>query len=63
TRDDGLRVLSMLVTPDDRPESTEAVAIGLRAEVQFTPLGDGLALPRFRLSNEPPESTPWSLKG
>jgi hypothetical protein len=53
----------MLVDAADRPESMEQVAIGLRVEVGFTDLGDGLALPRFHLSSEPPEHTPWSLKG
>lgn len=63
TEHDGLRVLSMLVDAEDRPESVEKAAIGLRVRAAFTPLGDGLALPRFRLSDEPPEHTPWSLKG
>lgn len=63
TEHDGLRVLSMLVNAEDRPESMEKVAIGVRVEVGFTDLGDGLALPRFHLSDEPPEHTPWSLKG
>jgi uncharacterized OB-fold protein len=63
TEHDGLRVLSMLVDVEDKPESIEKVAIGLRVEVGFTDLGDGLALPRFRLSDEAPEHTPWSLKG
>lgn len=63
TADDGLRVLSMLVDAEDQPASIESVAIGLRVQVGFTDLGDGLALPRFRLSDEPPEHTPWSLEG
>lgn len=56
---DGLRVLSMLVDTDGRPEVEARVAIGLRVEVEFANLGDGLALPRFRLSDEPPEHDPW----
>jgi uncharacterized OB-fold protein len=63
TEHDGLRVLSMLVDGDDKPESQENVAIGLRVEVGFTDLGDGLALPRFHLSGEPHEHEPWSLRG
>lgn len=58
---DGLRVLSMLVNAEGRPESEDAVAIGKRVEVTFADLGDGLALPRFRLSDEPPEHEPWRL--
>jgi uncharacterized OB-fold protein len=61
-KDDGLRVLSMLVDNDGRPEQETKVGIGLRVQVEFCPLGDGLALPRFRLSDEPPESTPWRFK-
>ncbi len=61
--DDGLRVLSMLVDADGLPELEERVAIGLRVEVDFCALGDGLALPRFRLSDEPPEHAPWRFEG
>jgi uncharacterized OB-fold protein len=63
TEHDGLRVLSMLVNREDTPEDMDRVAIGLRVEVGFTPLGDGLALPRFHLSDEPPEHEPWRLEG
>lgn len=61
TAHDGLRVLSMLVDAKGQPESQEKVAIGLRVETCFTDLGDGLALPRFRLADEPPAHAPWSL--
>lgn len=59
TEHDGLRVLSMLVNAEGRPESEDQVAIGKRVEVEFADLGGGLALPRFRLSDEPPEHEPW----
>ena len=63
TEHDGLRVITSLVDEEGNPESQENVAIGLRVEVEFADLGDGLALPRFRLSDEPPEHEPWSFAG
>ena len=63
TEHDGLRVITSLVDEDGNPESQENVAIGLRVEVEFADLGDGLALPRFRLSDETPEHEPWSFPG
>lgn len=56
---DGLRVLGMLVDEHGRPEDEERTGIGLRVQVDFADLGDGLALPRFRLSSEPPEHPVW----
>ncbi len=63
TEHDGLRVITSLVDAEGNPESQENVAIGLRVEVEFADLGDGLALPRFRLSDEAPEHEPWSFAG
>jgi uncharacterized OB-fold protein len=60
---DGLRVLSLLVDANGLPEAEERVAIGLRVAVDFCALGDGLALPRFRLADEPPEHAPWRYEG
>ncbi|MFI0369072.1 Zn-ribbon domain-containing OB-fold protein [Actinomadura sp. 1N219] len=56
-----LRKIANLVDGGDpsRPEDEANVAIGLRVRVCFTDLGDGLALPQFRLSGEPPEHAPW----
>jgi uncharacterized OB-fold protein len=45
------------------PEDEEQVAIGKRVEVRFVDLGDGLALPQFELSDEPPEVAPWRAPG
>jgi len=59
--DDGLRVLGTLIGTDGLPEAEERVAIGLRVRVQFVALGDGLALPAFSLTDEPPEAEPWRL--
>ncbi|MSQ13252.1 MAG: hypothetical protein EXR47_03750 [Dehalococcoidia bacterium] len=56
-----VRMVANLVKPNDptKPEDQENVAIGKRVEVCFIDLDDKLALPQFRLSNEPPEHTPW----
>jgi uncharacterized OB-fold protein len=63
TEHDGLRVIAGLVGADGNPEREEHVAIGKRVEVEFADLGEGLALPRFRLTDEPPEGTPWHYPG
>jgi uncharacterized OB-fold protein len=56
-----VRLITNLVRGDDptRPEDEAEVAIGRRVEVFFVDLSDGLALPQFRLSDEPPEHEPW----
>lgn len=57
--DDGLRVLGMLVGTEGRPAPEERAGINLRVRVDFADLGDGLALPRFTLTDEPPEGAVW----
>lgn len=56
-----VRLLRNLVRRDDptQPEAEEEVAIGKRVRVCFVPFGEGLALPQFCLSDEPPEHEPW----
>ena len=56
-----VRRIANLVRRDDptAPEAEENVAIGKRVEVCFVDLGDDMALPQFRLSDEPAEHTPW----
>ena len=58
-----LRVLGNLLDASGTPERLENVAIGKRVEVTMVDLGDGMALPQWRLSNEPPEHEPWQAKG
>ena len=41
------------------PEKEENVAIGKRVEVVFLDLENGLTLPQFRLSDEPPQGPVW----
>jgi uncharacterized OB-fold protein len=56
-----VRLITNLVRRDDPtlPEEETEVAIGRRVEVCFVELSDTMALPQFRLSDEPPEHTPW----
>ena len=61
TPDDGLRLVSNLVTPDFTPEAEARVAIGAGVQVCFQPLASDFALPQFRLSGEPPAGALWRL--
>jgi uncharacterized OB-fold protein len=60
-----LRIIANLVTAEDptTPEDEANVAIGKRVEVCFVDLDDRMALPQFRLSDEPPEYPPWQARG
>jgi len=59
--DEALRLIANLVTADFQPESEANVAIGKRVQAVFQPLDDGLALPQFTLTHEPPEGRVWSF--
>lgn len=56
-----VRKIMNLVRPDDptSPEQEHKVAIGLRVQVCFIDLGEGLAVPQFRRTDEYPEHDPW----
>lgn len=57
--EEALRIVANLVDANFNPEKEENVAIGLRVEVVFQEIGDGLLLPQFRLSDEPPQGRVW----
>ena len=63
TPDEGLRLVTNLVTADFQPEHETRVAIGARVEVCFQPIAPDFALPQFRLSGEPPAGRPWRFPG
>jgi uncharacterized OB-fold protein len=63
TADDGVRLVTNLVTPDFQPEPEERVAIGARVEVCFQRIGPDAVLPQFRLTGEPPAAPLWQLPG
>ncbi len=58
-----LRLIGNIVTAEGISEDLNNVAIGKRVEVQMVDLGDGWALPQWRLSDEPPEHEPWQAPG
>jgi len=62
TADEGLRLISNLVTDDFRAEQEENVAIGKRVEVTFLDVSPELSLPLFKLSQEPPQGPVWQFK-
>ena len=59
TPEGGLRITANLVDGEMSPEKEENVAIGARVDVVFLDLENGLTLPQFRLSGEPPEGPVW----
>lgn len=61
TPDEALRVVANLVKADGSMEDESQVAIGRRVQVTFTDLADHLALPQFRLTDEPPQGRVWRL--
>jgi uncharacterized protein len=63
TPDEALRLIANLVTAGLQPESEDNVAIGRRVRAVFQPLGDGLALPQFALSDEPAQEALWQFPG
>ena len=56
---DGLRITANLVDANLDAEDEENVAIGRRVEVVFMDVEDGLTLPQFTLTDEPPEGEVW----
>jgi uncharacterized OB-fold protein len=58
---EAIRILTNLLDADFRPENEANVAIGLRVEAVLQDVGDGLLLPQFRLSGEPPTERVWRV--
>ncbi len=59
TPEDGLRITANLVDANLEPESEQNVAIGKRVEVIFDDAPDGISIPQFKLSGEPPKGETW----
>ena len=59
--DRALRMVANCVAADGSPEVEANLGIGKRVEVFFVDMGDGMALPQFRLSDEPPEGEVWQF--
>jgi uncharacterized OB-fold protein len=62
TVDEGLRLISNLVSNDFTAEKEENVAIGKRVEVTFLDVSPEFSLPLFKLSQEPPQGPVWQFK-
>jgi uncharacterized OB-fold protein len=62
TADEGLRLISNLVTDDFKAEKEENVGIGKRVEVTFLDVSPELSMPLFKLSQEPPQGPVWQFK-
>ncbi len=61
TPDRSVRIIGNCIDADENPEQEANVAIGKRVEVTMIDMGDGMALPQFRLSDEDPEHDPWQF--
>lgn len=58
-----IRMVGNIMKPDGSFEDPENVAINKRVKVQIVDMGDGMGLPQWELSDEPPEGTPWQVPG
>lgn len=58
---DAIRIPSNLVTSDFRPESEQRVAVNARVEVVFEPVAQGIAIPKWKLTEELPPKPLWRL--
>ena len=61
TADRSVRIIANCIDADGGPELEANVAIGKRVEVTMIDMGDGMALPQFRLSDEDPEHEVWQF--
>ena len=61
TPDDGLRITANLVDDSFGPEKEENCAIGKRVQIVYQDESEGLTIPQWKLSDEPPEGEPWRL--
>ena len=59
TPHEGLRFTANLMDGSMAPEREENVAIGKRVGVVFLDLENGLTIPQFKLSDEPPQGPVW----
>ncbi len=66
TRDEALRVVGNLVTPQGElapPELVRRVGIGSRVRIVFVDVGPGFALPQWTIDESVPQPTPWRYPG
>ena len=58
-----LRIVGNLLNDQGQPEDYNNIAIGKRVEVTMVDLGDGMALPQWKLSGEPSQIEEWQIPG
>ncbi len=66
TREEGLRVIGNLTTPDGKlasREDVEKVGIGTRVRMTFTDVAPGLALPQWTIDPAGGSAKPWRYPG
>ena len=56
-----IRMVGNIVKADGSFEAPENVGVNKRVRVQIVDLGDGMGLPQWELSDEPPEGEVWQL--
>jgi len=59
--DRALRLVGNIVRDDGSFEHPGEVAVNKRVQVKIIDLGDGLGLPQWQLSDEPPADEPWQI--
>jgi uncharacterized OB-fold protein len=57
-----LRMVGNIVKADGSFEDPAQVAINKRVEIRMIDLGDGMALPQWRLSSEPSQGRQWQVR-
>ena len=58
-----IRIVGNVVKPDGSFEDPAHVAINKRVKVHIVDMGDGMGLPQWELSDEPPEGKEWQIAG
>ncbi len=58
-----IRMVGNIVKADGSFEDPANVAINKRVEVKIIDLGDGMGLPQWQLSDEPPAGPEWQVPG
>ena len=58
-----LRMVGNIVKADGSFEDPENVAINKRVQVKIIDLGDGMGLPQWQISDEPPAGPLWQVPG
>ena len=58
-----IRIVGNIVKADGSFEAPSNVAVNRRVQVKIIDLGDGMGLPQWQLSDEPPAGPLWQVPG